>query len=421
MTDWKVTTLDELAAPDRYSIVGGPFGSALGRKDYVDDGVPVIRGAQLGGSGSFSHHGLVFVSEEKADRHKGNLAFPGDIIVTQRGTVGQVGLIPSPAPHERYLLSQSQMKLSVDPSTADARFVYYWLLSPGAQHNIRGSTISAGVPHINLATFKGLRLRLPPLQMQRKISEVLSAIDGLIENNRRRVEALEEMARVIYREWFVYFRYPANQDSFVDSTLGRIPAGWEVKKLFDVADVGFGFSFKSKRFSETGPFPVIRIRDVPGGTTKTFSDEEAPDRYRVADGDVLIGMDGEFHLRQWTGGEAWLNQRVARLRPINGMAARHLMLALDDPIKEWNAAISGTTVAHLGKRHLEQIEVIVPDQHVLQRAARLFGDASSHICGLVQTSRRLATIRDQLLPKLVTGRIDVSSLDLDALKEGTVA
>jgi type I restriction enzyme, S subunit len=236
MTEWQEVTIEKIASSDRYSVVGGPFGSALGRKDYVDHGVPVIRGAQLGGPGTFTHDDLVFVSEEKADRHRGNLAYPEDVLVTQRGTVGQIGLVPNSAPYDRYLLSQSQMKLTVDPTRADVKFVYYWLLSPEAQHQMRGATISAGVPHINLETFKSLVIRLPPIPIQRSISSLLGTIDDLIENNRRRVEVLEEMVRAIYKEWFVYFRYPGLKTAkFVESQLGAVPEGWGVTTVARLA------------------------------------------------------------------------------------------------------------------------------------------------------------------------------------------
>ena len=165
----------------------------------------------------------------------------------------------------------------------------------------------------------------------------------------------------------------------------------------------------------------MRIRDVPRGTTSTFSDEDPGERYRVSDGDVLVGMDGDFHLRQWSGGTAWLNQRVARLRPLDGSSALHLMLAIESPIREWNAAIVGTTVAHLGKRHLEQIQVVVPSELVLHRASALFDDLSTQMICLLQATRVLSQARDLLLPKLVTGQIDVSHLDLDSLVEAATA
>jgi len=292
MSEWREVSIDDIAAPDRYAVVGGPFGSALGRNDYVSEGVPVIRGAQLGGPGAFSHDELVFVAEEKADRHLGNLAYPGDVVVTQRGTVGQIGRIPNDGPYPRYLLSQSQMKLTVDSSQANARFIYYALLAPGAQQSLHGSTMSAGVPHINLATFRELKLGLPSLSTQRSVAEVLGAIDDLIENNRRRIELLEQVAQAIYREWFVHFRYPGHENAIiVDSPLGPIPEGWRVKPLGEVANI----NVESRR---PAPDKAIRYLDISGlgdrqlATPSQIPGEEAPARARrvVHPGDIVWSM-----------------------------------------------------------------------------------------------------------------------------------
>lgn len=345
----------------------------------------------------------------------------GDLILAREAPVGQVVRVPNGT---RYCLGQRTVLIRPKASVVEPRFLHYWLLGPGAQHAMTSVAAGATVPHLNVSDIRGLDVSDLPRDrgFQHFAAETLGSIDDLIENSRRRVEVLDAMARAIYREWFVRFRYPGHEDvPLVDSPLGPIPDGWEVRSLFDVADVGFGFSFKSKQFSETGPFPVIRIRDVPSGATKTYSNETPPERYRVIDGDILIGMDGEFHLRQWTGGEAWLNQRVARVRPIHGLSARHLMLAITGPIRDWNAAISGTTVAHLGKRHLEQVRILIPTHSVLDLATPLLRDLADEARILVQASRRLASLRDTLLPRLVTGRIDVAHLDLDALTEAAIA
>jgi len=299
-----------------------------------------------------------------------------------------------------------------DQRQIDPRWAYFQLRSVDLNAIDSGSAI----PSTSRDAFAAIPLVVPPTSLQRTMVAILGALDDLIENNRRRIELLEQMAQAIYREWFVRFRYPGHEDAtFVDSPLGPIPEGWEVRSLFDVADVGFGFSFKSKHFASSGPYPVIRIRDVPAGRTKTFTNEEAPRRYQVCDGDVLIGMDGDFHLRQWRGGDAWLNQRVARLRPVEQLSACHLMLAVEGPIREWNAAISGTTVAHLGRRHLEQVQVVVPPHELLAKASMVLTSAAGKACALEKQNRSLAGIRDLLLPKLVTGEIDVSHLDLDAI------
>jgi type I restriction enzyme S subunit len=308
--------------------------------------------------------------------------------------------------------------IRLDASLCNPRYVYRLL-----QRAYRDGTVetfqvqSTGITNFKWKPFiDRFMVDLPDPRTQHRVAEVLDAFDELIENNRRRIDLLEQMAQEIYREWFVRFRYPGHKDdTLADSRLGPIPEGWDVRHLFEMADVGFGFSFKSKCFASSGPYPVVRIRDVPAGTTKTYTDEVPPERFRVVDSDVLIGMDGDFHLRQWTGGEAWLNQRVARLRPLGNLSARQLMLAIEGPIKEWNLAIIGTTVAHLGKRHLEQIHILVPPSHVLTVASAVFADVASQERALVQAGRQLAAIRDLLLPKLVTGQIDVSTLDLDAV------
>ncbi len=306
----------------------------------------------------------------------------------------------------------------VNPDLANPGYVYRQLQLAYVDGRLDTFQVqSTGITNLRWKPLlSGLEIALPSASDQARIAGVFDVIDDLIENNRRRVEVLEEMARTIYRDWFVHFRYPGHDDvPLVDSDLGPIPSGWQAAELFDVADVTFGFPYKSKRFSDAGPFPVIRIRDVRDGATATFTDEQADKKYKVLDGDVLIGMDGDFHMAQWTGGRAWLNQRVTRLRPMGGMSARHLLLAVERPIQAWNRAISGTTVAHLGKKHLVRVRIAVPPPPLLEKATDVFASIEGEILRLTQSADRLAELRDLLLPRLVTGRIDVSELDLDAL------
>ncbi len=358
---------------------------------------------------------LVFVSTDKVEQDLfGNLAHPGDIIVTQRGTLGQIGLIPKDSIFERFVVSQSQMKLTVDSTKADARFIYYYLKSPAATKRIIDRGSSSGVPHINLETFRNFEIELPDLDFQLSVADTLTLFDDLIENSRRRIEILEEMARLLYREWFVHFRFPGHEDvELIDSDLGPIPKGWAWRNLFDLAEVGFGFSFKSKRFAESGSFRVIRIRDVPKNTTSTYTDEDAGERYEVHDGDTLIGMDGDFHMCRWADGLAHLNQRVARLRTKGQLSQLHLHLALEQPIRRFNETIIGTTVAHLGKRHLEEIYIAEPPPLLLTAATKHFQPIFELELNLRKQNRALREARDLLLPRLVSGELDVSELDIE--------
>lgn len=340
---------------------------------------------------------------------------PGDLILAREAPVGDVIRVPN---QPLMCLGQRTVLIRPDAGKVHPRFLHYWLLGPDAQGVMRAQTGGATVGHLNVGDIRKLDIAPMPTNKhhQANAAEVLGSIDDLIENNQRRVEGLEEMARAIYREWFVKFRYPGHADvPMVDSAHGQIPKGWEHRNLYGAADVGFGYSFKSPRFSPQGAKQVIRIRDIPVGFSRTFTDEAAHPRYAVFDDDVLIGMDGDFHMTVWTGEDAWLNQRVTRIRSIVGMSQLHLLLSIERQIVTWNRSIVGTTVAHLGKKHLELVTVLVPDSATLFRANAVFQPLMKQRRLLVQASHRLGALRDLLLPKLVTGQIDVSTLDPEAL------
>jgi restriction endonuclease S subunit len=175
--DWEVTTVREVAATVRNAIVGGPFGSDLVSNDYVEEGVPVIRGQNLGFrfvTGSF-----VFVTPAKAHSLESNLARPSDLVFTQRGTLGQISLVPD-EPFDRYLVSQSQMKLTLDRRSADPGFFYYLFSSSKQQEFIRQNTIQTGVPHINLGILRAIPVQRPSLVEQKAIAAILSEMDAEI-------------------------------------------------------------------------------------------------------------------------------------------------------------------------------------------------------------------------------------------------
>lgn len=195
--------VEDIAANARNAIVGGPFGSDLVSKDYVLSGVPVIRGANMG-YGRWVSGEFVYVTNEKADSLSSNCARAGDIIFTQRGTLGQVALIPN-GTTERYLVSQSQMKLTVDSRKADALFLYYVFTGAEQQEFIRTNAIQTGVPHTNLGILKKTPVRLPSLNRQKSIARILASLDDKIDLNRRINQTLEAMAQALFKSWFVDF------------------------------------------------------------------------------------------------------------------------------------------------------------------------------------------------------------------------
>jgi type I restriction enzyme S subunit len=252
---------------------------------------------------------------------------------------------------------------------------------------------------------------VPPLAIQERIASILSAYDELIENNTRRIKILEEMAQMLYREWFVNFRFPGHRKvKMMESELGSIPEGWRVRNLFDVAHVSYGFPFKSKLFTVGGEgVPVIRIRDILSDASNTFTTESVDSKYIVKNGDLLVGMDGDFHMGKWAGGHAYLNQRVVRFRANGDLSPYFLFLALKAPINHFDSTIVGTTVAHLSDRDLRSISVLVPSDDILKRSSAILDPLFGLEIALKLKNTNLRTTRDLLLPKLISGEISVDA------------
>ncbi len=171
--DWHVLRIEEVASADRHAVTGGPFGSKLGRKDYVEVGVPVIRGTNLRIGGGFAEKDYVFVSEDKAKELQSAIARPGDILITQRGTLGQCGLIPLKSDYDRYILSQSQMKITSDPLSVSAVFLYSQIRTPETTSRFIAQAMSSGVPHVNLSLLRAFEIVVPPLSVQNRFVQSL--------------------------------------------------------------------------------------------------------------------------------------------------------------------------------------------------------------------------------------------------------
>ena len=199
---WDVVQVNDLQSKEKYSCVGGPFGSDLTSKSYVDEvAVPVIRGANLPSDfQKFTDGSFVYVSEEKADSLIRNMAYPGDLVFTQRGTMGQVGLIPINARFERYVISQSQMKLTVDESIVDKEFLYQYFLSDSFLKALDLETIATGIPHINLGILKSFRIPLPVISEQRVIGEILKSMDKRTARYIRKMQTYINLKKALMQD-----------------------------------------------------------------------------------------------------------------------------------------------------------------------------------------------------------------------------
>ena len=293
-----------------------------------------------------------------------------------------------------------------DEARIDKTFLYFLLNTYDYRAQVRGSASGATVRHTSPGRIRACKVRVPrEVNYQREITAILSAYDDLIENNHRRMALLEDAARQLYREWFVRLRFPGHEHTKI---VDGVPEGWERVPFLDIAIPTYGHPFQSSLFTDDGEgLPLVRIRDVLAGESKTFTLEEAPPDRRLQNGDMLIGMDGDFHMGLWAGGEAWLNQRVVRIKSKGAVADYLLFNLLEEPICALNETITGTTVVHLGAKELKEIRLFLPSLALLSQANDWFTPLGKQLVSLKLQNRQLRAARDLLLPRLMSGEITV--------------
>jgi len=217
------------------------------------------------------------------------------------------------------------------------------------------------------------------------------------------------MAEEIYREWFVRMRFPGHEKAKV---VKGVPEGWNVRKLPMVADVTYGFPFQGNRFNATCTGkPIIRIRNIPDSSTQDYTDEVVSDKYIVKIGDLLIGMDGEFHINHWCGEQAYLVQRVCRIKARNPLFEGYLAKAINLPVKHYESILMGATVGHLGAMHLNSINILMPPEE-LHDHIRIFNELLNQKLSLSSTIRTLQKTRDLLLTRIISGKLSIENLDI---------
>ena len=209
----------------------GPFGSNIKAENFIDSGVPVIRGTNLN---YYKYVGgdFVFLTEEKANQLKSSYCYPDDLVFTHRGTLGQVGIIPQEN-FPRYIISQSGMKVTVNKSLVNHEFLFYFFKSSIGQHELLQNESQVGVPSIStpLTSLKAVNILLPPLPEQRAIASVLSSLDDKIDLLNRQNKTLESMAETLFRQWFVEEK-DENISTTLDEFAENVKVNAKMEELF---------------------------------------------------------------------------------------------------------------------------------------------------------------------------------------------
>ena len=263
-----------------------------------------------------------------------------------------------------------------------------------------------------------LPVPIPNEKLLKKIDKIYNNINKKIQLLHQINDNLAKLAKTIYDYWFAQFDFPDENGKPYKSSGGKmvynevlkreIPQGWEVDNIFNVASIQYGFPFSTEFFNENKiGVPVIRIRDIKDNQISNFSTEEKIDsKYIIKKGEILIGMDGNFHINYWANDNCYLNQRVVKIQGIE-LSNIYLKEQIEPYIKTREKSISRTTVGHLSDKDLRSINIIIPNNLIMIKINSFYNNTLNKFIENLQQIQHLQSLRDWLLPMLMNGQISV--------------
>ena len=406
-SEWPIISISELAATQPGSMAVGPFGSRMKADLYVPSGVRVIRGNNLSG-GREPEGDYVHVSEKTADSLASSCLKPGDLVFPHRGNIGQVGITPDDG--RRYMLSTSLMKLSPNREKADPLYLMYFFKSTVGRASLLMNASQVGTPGIAtpLKSLRGIQLPLPPLQIQNEIADTLSKLDDRITLLRETNTTLEAIAQSLFKSWFVDFdpvrakqegRAPEGMDEataalfpagFEESELGVVPRGWRAGKVEELMELAYGKALKATDRIEGG-VPVYGSGGITGYHNASL----------ITGPSIIVGRKGTVGSLYWEDRPFYPIDTVFYVRtemPLSFCFYLLKTLGLDG--MNTDGAVPG-----LNRNNVYRLKVVVPSDEVLGCFGEIVSALRARIFANSQQAQTLATLRDTLLPRLISGQL----------------
>lgn len=404
MEEWKEYKISEVI--DEISM--GPFGSNIKVDNFIDSGVPVLNGSNLQGF-KLNEVSFNYVSQEKADSLGKANAHRGDVVITHRGTLGQIVYIPEDSNYEQYVISQSQFRLKLKKELIRPDFLVYFFHTRIGQHRIMMNASQVGVPALArpTSTFKEVFVPVPPLKIQNEVMAILSSLDDKIAVNRRICENLEAQAQALFKNWFVDFA-PFKNGKFVESELGMIPEGWRVLPFTDI------LTASTEKVGRDGvpEFSVTNTGIHPRDEkfNKKLSKSSAKNKILRKD-NLVFGMSREILnwgiMKEEEGGvSSAYNIFIVDTNAVNIVYLENFIQAkmdyFHDLIKPASREGQG-----LDKTALFNKYIYVPTNDITESFLNTYTAIYNKMKSLEEENARLASIRDTLLPKLMSGKIKI--------------
>ena len=379
-------------------IAMGPFGSNIKVSCFVDSGVPVLNGSNLDGF-SLSESSFRYVTPEKADSLKKAIAHRGDIVITHRGTLGQIVYIPQSSKHDKYVISQSQFRVRCNDKVLPEYLVYYFH-TPIGQHKLLSNASQVGVPALARpsSTFQQIQVCLPEVSEQRKVVSIVNAIQDRIANNVAINDNLLAQAQTLYKQFFPY------------SVQDDLPDGWRIGTVGEIIEI-----HDSKRIPLSGADRAKMEKKIypyyGAASLMDFVDNYIFDgKYLLLGEDGTVVDDAGYPILQYVWGQFWVNNHAHILTGRLGYDVESLyMLFKQTPVK---SIVTGAVQPKISQANLRSIQVVIPPEYNLREYNDLVEPLFSLFRANEEERKTLTALRDTLLPKLMSGEIDVSTVQL---------
>ena len=313
-------------------------------------------------------------------------------------------------------IASTKLMVIRNKNIVKSKYLYYFLQSDKiiSELQMLAETRSGTFPQITFNELSKLSIKIPPLPEQDRIISILDSICKKIDINQQINDNLEEQAKALFKSWFVDFE-PFKGGKFVDSELGLIPKGWSTGTIYSYIDVIYGAPYKSALFNDKKQgLPLIRIRDLKTYTPQYYTKEVLPNTEYVECGDIIAGMDAEFIPHIWRGEKGVLNQRLCKFVPKYDYVSKYYIYSLVYPKLAFVQSYKvGTTVSHLGKADIDRFKVIVPPEDIIMQYSKIVNSYFAEIVKVSNENQILSSLRDTLLPKLMSGELSVEEVSLD--------
>ena len=387
-------------------------GYAFKSKDFSETGVPVIKIKNIAPP-CVTLEDLSYVPQSIAFQNQRYVLQKGDVLIAMTGShINQIASVVGRVGRVRYdevtVLNQRVGKIiNKDNNISDLDFVYYYL----CQYDVKVELAqkaggAANQANISPSDIKELSFPCPSIETQRRIATILSRYDSLIENYQKQIKLLEEAAQRLYKEWFVDLHFPGHENTKI---VDGVPEGWEKKSVSQLGEYLNGFAFKPSDWQETGK-PIIKIKEMGNGVsdeTPRNNGERVSAKYLVKAGDLLFSWSATLMVIVWTGEEGWLNQHLFKVTPAKGIGREFLLQSISNAIAEFSNLTTGSTMKHIQRNKLDQVYVNTPSSIVMEKYNVVAESMRAQILNLSSQIRLLTEARDRLLPKLMSGEIEV--------------